>query len=71
MPIQIQKTIINEIGGFGKFPLKIVKLTNDKFVKKEKTIGYVKTENEIVIKINETVTKKELEDIINKLISLR
>lgn len=69
--IKITKSNINEVGGFGRSPFKITKLEMNKLSRKEKTIGYVKTENKISIKLNETVSKKELEEIIVRLASLR
>jgi len=69
--IKIQKTYHNEIGGFGPAPLKIIKQSNAKLTKSENVIGYVNIDNkDVVIKLNNVVTKKDLEELVKRLSSI-
>lgn len=65
--ILIKKTHKNEIGGFGKEPLKIIRQTYNKFTKNETIIGYVKMENQVEVSLKNVVTAKEIEEINKRL----
>lgn len=68
--ILLLKTNKNEIGGFGKNPLKIVRQTYHKFTKNESIIGYVRMEDQLEVSLTSKVSAKEIEEINKKIQAL-